>query len=96
MFETYNPLGLPNDDTTKVGVAMQLYRLQTLDLMENQAVIFCEFNIYWHDERLKWDPAQYGNITKTRFSADPDKNDNKVIWTPDIEYKENSINGLFN
>lgn len=63
--------------------------------MENQAIIHSQIRIYWHDKRLTWDPAKFGNITKSRFSTDPSRNDYRYIWTPDIEYKENSITGLF-
>ena len=51
--------------------------------------------VYWKDSRLRWNPEDFGNITSSRMSTDPSNNEEQWIFFPDIEYKENTGNGLF-
>ena len=42
---------------------------------------------YWKDTRLAWDPAEYGGVTSTYYTAANYVGDSDVaeIWTPDIK-----------
>ena len=51
--------------------------------MTNKCVINCKIRLFWHDARLLWDPAEY-NINSSRFSTEPETNDERYIWIPDL------------
>ena len=80
----YMPLALPNNVSTKVGMSMQIFRIQDVDSIANRAYVYCQIRFYWHDSRLVWRDSDFGGIKKIRVSTDPAFNDDKYIWTPDV------------
>ena len=49
LFSSYNPMSLPNDGITEVGVQMEIYGLRSVDTLENKALISAEIRLFWND-----------------------------------------------
>jgi hypothetical protein len=63
-------------------------------LRQGAMVLKVWFRLRWVDTRLSWDPAQYGNITKTYFQGMHYSGaEDSEIWTPDIQ-PYNAMHGL--
>lgn len=86
MFIDYDPQSLPYGSPIIIGMSIQIFRIQDVDYIKNKVTIICQIRLYWRDERLRWNPAKLGGITKSRFYTDPSFDDNHFIWTPDIQY----------
>ncbi|XP_077989123.1 neuronal acetylcholine receptor subunit alpha-7-like [Glandiceps talaboti] len=76
----YNNLVRPViNDTDPIVVQLGLTLQQIIDLDEKNQILTANIwmRVYWYDNYLTWDPAQYGNITSVRIPPES-------IWIPDI------------
>jgi hypothetical protein len=46
--------------TLDIPVSLEYYHISELSLKESTAEIFVAINMRWVDERLRWDPAEFG------------------------------------
>lgn len=62
-------------------VAVKVYpaivRIDDLDAQREELSSTISLSLYWTDERLAWDPRDYGGVTEVRVPA-------SSIWLPDI------------
>ncbi|XP_053372545.1 neuronal acetylcholine receptor subunit beta-3-like [Mercenaria mercenaria] len=62
-------------------VAVKVYpaivRIEDLDAYKEELTSTISLSLYWKDERLAWDPRDYGGVTEVRVPA-------STIWLPDI------------
>lgn len=77
------------DATQDVGMQMVFYKLDNVDVPNGHMRIKCWLRMSWFDYRLRWDPAEFGNITSTYFRAATfsDSGENSAvtdIWLPDV------------
>lgn len=87
-------MALPNDGPTNVGIALEIYGIKGVDTLSSTATISCSVKLKWHDDRLSWNPSDFGGIKKTRVYTDP-SNNMQYIWTPDLESYENANTKLY-
>ena len=45
-----------------------------------------QIGLFWTDQRLRWDPSNYGGLNETRVNAEP--GEKHFIWTPDVQMYE--------
>jgi hypothetical protein len=65
---------------------VNFHRVFSVDTVNPVLDLIVWFELQWVDPRLTWDPAQYGNHTKTWFWIDGNAGgETTEIWTPDIE-----------
>ncbi|XP_072024036.1 neuronal acetylcholine receptor subunit alpha-6-like [Amphiura filiformis] len=90
LFVTYHKEVTPRHDmATSVQVGLSLVSLVFIDEGNGLASAHAWLKLAWTDERLKWDPSSYDNITVMRVNTDH-------IWIPDIElYNGVSVTKLF-
>jgi hypothetical protein len=75
-----NKTGVP------VEVDINFHRVYKVDTVNPMLDLIVWFRLAWVDPRLTWDPAEYGNHTKTWFWIDGNAGEETTeIWTPDIE-----------
>nr|AKR16141.1 nicotinic acetylcholine receptor non-alpha subunit 27 [Parascaris equorum] len=71
--------------STVVNVYMGLTLTHIFNIDERSQVL--ALNIWveqsWHDERIHWDPAEFGNISKLTVAI-------RYVWTPDIVLYNNA------
>lgn len=80
LFENYDAMERPViEETSQVEVQVGLAIQQIVEIDEKtQTIVFSGWlDIGWTDENLRWDPADYGNITKISVMS-------SRIWTPDL------------
>ena len=95
--EDYDKVSVPTSDRsnssaaggslagTDVGVRITFYSVESTDITMGRMRIKVWMSWEWTDERLAWDPADYGNVTTAYYlgvahSAPEDTE----IWVPDI------------
>ena len=69
---------------TDVSVEMRVFKVESLNPAEGAMRLKVWLQMSWHDDRLTWDGAEYGNLTKVWFNA-PAGDDAPEIWVPDIK-----------
>lgn len=89
----YNPLALPNDGRTDIGITLVVYGLRGVDTLGSTATVGCSLRLRWHDSRLFWNPEDYNGIETTRVPTD--KEEDYRIWVPDLETYENAQTSLY-
>lgn len=52
-----------------VTMSLAVQKIINVDLVQAQITINVWWRLRWHDPRLRWDPADYNNITKMFFSS---------------------------
>ena len=69
-----------------VDMALNFHKVHQLNVAESTADLVTWFRIAWNDPRLRWDPNEFGNLTKTWFWIEQGMGGNEAseIWTPDI------------
>ena len=81
--------GDAKENRTGVPVEMDInfHRVFSVDTVNPMLDLIVWFRLAWVDPRLTWDPAEYGNHTKTWFWIDSGNAGGEMseIWTPDIE-----------
>jgi len=79
---------------TNVEMALRIFKVIAVKPADGAMELKVWLRMYWQDERLSWDPAKYGNITKTHFWGDPaPTSGNSQIWIPDIQ-PYNGLKGI--
>mmetsp|Transcript_34234 Transcript_34234/g.50150 ORF Transcript_34234/g.50150 Transcript_34234/m.50150 type:complete len:498 (-) Transcript_34234:167-1660(-) len=88
------PLPL-NGKQFNVGVGMEYFALTSIDIVAGTAELFLGVWMTWNDERLRWDPKEFGGCFHTQFRAsiDPELTN---IWVPpfDLLNRETSLQDL--
>jgi len=70
---------------TDVRVNMRFYKVESVTTAEGRMAIQIWLRFRWRDERLAWDPAEFGGITRTFFMAvGLNKPEETEIWAPDV------------
>eukprot|EP00529_Nitzschia_sp_RCC80_P016429 CAMPEP_0113504482 /NCGR_PEP_ID=MMETSP0014_2-20120614/34739_1 /TAXON_ID=2857 /ORGANISM="Nitzschia sp." /LENGTH=649 /DNA_ID=CAMNT_0000399595 /DNA_START=45 /DNA_END=1994 /DNA_ORIENTATION=- /assembly_acc=CAM_ASM_000159 len=69
-----------------VDVGLNFHKVHQLNVAESTADLVAWVRIAWNDPRLRWDPNEFGNLTKTWFFVEQGMGGNEAseIWTPDI------------
>ena len=69
-----------------VQMSLNFHKVHKLDVAESTADLVTWVRIAWNDPRLRWDPNEFGNLTKTWFWVENGMGGNEAseIWTPDI------------
>jgi ABC-type multidrug transport system fused ATPase/permease subunit len=89
IFEKYNPQSLPSNDPLKVQVAFQLTGIMEVNTVQSYVVLAGSFKQWWHDERLAWNPEDFGGVESTTLNTRID-NGSPSIWLPDLKIYERS------
>merc|ERR1711874_626148 len=96
LLENYNPLFIPIVSSNNTNITEQVQRVyieanlqKIIDVEPRKGVLtsLIWLDLAWEDDYLKWDPEQYGGLT--RLELPPSK-----IWTPDI-FLFNDVTGHF-
>ena len=70
---------------TDVGVELLFYKIESLAISNGLMKLKCWLRLKWTDERLSWDPSEWGNLTQVFMRgssySDPETSD---IWLPDV------------
>lgn len=69
LFKYYDKKLKPSD-SVEIKFALNLNQIITLIEQEQIIVINTFIDHEWIDERLSWDPTEYGNITLLRINSD--------------------------
>uniref|UniRef100_A0AC34PYT4 Neurotransmitter-gated ion-channel ligand-binding domain-containing protein n=1 Tax=Panagrolaimus sp. JU765 TaxID=591449 RepID=A0AC34PYT4_9BILA len=80
LFKDYhNELRPVLNDTEPLKVAMQFWLKQILKIKEKDqtVLVYCWLELYWKDEFLTWNPAEFGGVEKIHVPA-------SRLWKPDI------------
>lgn len=75
----YDRFAIPfniSDDWTPINISFSPYHAE-LDSDHGQITLVGKFMLAWQDEKLKWDPASYGNITSLQLI-------HGEIWKPEL------------
>ena len=51
---------------TDVELSIKFFKVKEVDASKGSMELKVWLRMYWKDERLSWDPVQYGGITRTR------------------------------
>mmetsp|Transcript_30936 Transcript_30936/g.46929 ORF Transcript_30936/g.46929 Transcript_30936/m.46929 type:complete len:363 (+) Transcript_30936:99-1187(+) len=89
------PLPL-NGKQFNVGVGMEYFALTSIDIVAGTAEIFMSIQMTWNDERLRWDPNEFGGCFNTLFRASLDL-ELTNIWVPpfDLLNRDASLDSRF-
>ncbi|KAF8387343.1 acr-18 [Pristionchus pacificus] len=63
--------------TLPVKLKFWLKQILKVDERDQILNVYCWLELYWTDETLKWDPAEFGGLTRVHVPA-------TKIWKPDI------------
>ena len=100
LFETYVKEVSPSSDRsespyilsggslagTDVSMSINFYKVEEVDVAHGHLSVMLWLRLRWTDERLSWDPADYGGITNTKFmAAGHNRPEETQIWVPDLE-----------
>ncbi|KAL3864986.1 hypothetical protein ACJMK2_006625 [Sinanodonta woodiana] len=69
--------GLDNTGPLLVNISAHLVYLNGIDAIKGTISVVMFFEVTWIDERLKWDPFQYDNISNLHLPSDD-------IWLPPL------------
>ena len=94
LLEDYDPSALPNDGDTTVKIEMRLFGIKEVDTLNSVIILKVGFYQRWTDQRLVWDPEDFGGEVNTTIFSNPDSNA-AYIWTPEIILRENAVNGIY-
>ena len=71
---------------TEVEMQINFFKAQGLDDSTGQMRLKVWVRMGWIDQRLSWNPAEYGNISQVHFlSRHNTDRENSEIWLPDIQ-----------
>ncbi|CAD6186906.1 unnamed protein product [Caenorhabditis auriculariae] len=68
---------LNESHTLEVEIKFWLKQILKVDERDQIVNIYCWLELYWQDETLRWEPSEYGNLTRIHVPS------NK-IWKPDV------------
>ena len=90
LLKDYEPYALPNNGVTNVGIRLTVLGIKEVDTMRSEATFIMQMGLFWNDQRLRWDPSDYGGLNETRLNAEP--GNRNYIWTPDVQmYEDGNI-----
>lgn len=70
---------------TDVGMQIVFYKVDQVDVPSGHMRVKVWLRLAWYDYRLRWNPADYGNITQTYFrSSSYTLPEDTEIWLPDV------------
>lgn len=88
------PSAFGSEAGTDVSLQLRFFKLDSVEAALGKMSVKVWWRMKWKDDRLSWDPNEYGNITEVKFHAssysDPETAD---IWLPDFT-PYNAENGL--
>lgn len=69
-----------------VELNLNFFKVFKIDTAESTADLVTWVKLRWEDPRLKWDPSEYGGLTKTSFWIEGGSGGEEAsqIWTPDV------------
>ncbi|CAK9056001.1 unnamed protein product [Durusdinium trenchii] len=71
---------------TDVGMSIRFFKVQGVSASTGQMRLKVWVRLRWTDDRLRWNPEDYGNISETNFyGGDITDRENTEIWVPDIQ-----------
>jgi hypothetical protein len=76
--------GGPYPEGTDVDVELRVFKVVSADVGVGTLELAVWFRLRWFDERLSWEPSEYGNVTSAHFVAGVTAIMDKEIWTPDL------------
>ena len=83
-----------SDAGTDVALSVRFFKVEDVRPAEASMRLKVWVCMSWHDERLAWEPEQYGGLNETYFIAGNDPgSETKQIWTPDIQ-PYNAVEGF--
>ena len=81
---------------TDVNLQLRVYKIDSVDAATAHMKLKVWLRLSWVDERLSWNPEDYGNVTSTYFLATgQNKGEETQIWVPDLTIY-NLAGGQFN
>jgi len=80
----YDKSVLPADCVVEFGLVVnKITKVETSD--SGSLTLSSWLRLQWIDNRLAWNPADYGGVTKMAVAIEPNPKEAGVIWTPDVE-----------
>ena len=82
------------DAGTDVSLQIRFFKVQSIKAAEGWMQLKVWFRMRWVDERLSWNPSDFGGVTQTFFQgvAFPGAEENE-IWVPDLQ-PYNAVDGI--
>ena len=70
---------------TLVYVGVRIFNIASVDITNNEIKLKVWFRLQWQDDRLAWDPAQFGGVRLIQMRANGLTDaELSEIWVPDI------------
>jgi hypothetical protein len=70
---------------TDVSMQIRFYKIESVEAARGHMNLKVWLRYSWHDDRLSWDPADFGGATSTYFLAvGHNKPEETKIWVPDL------------
>ena len=70
---------------TLVHVQLRIFKVIDVDPARGELSLKVWFRLQWQDDRLAWDPSDFGNVSQVHMrAADSGPGANTEIWVPDI------------
>ena len=76
---------LPGKPGAQVHVGLNLYHVYAIDTRRATVGLHVWLRLSWTDNRLAWNPADYGGLDFVTFVALPASMEEAQIWVPDVE-----------
>jgi hypothetical protein len=74
-----------------VRVGLNLYHVYAMDMPRSTVALHVWLRISWADERLAWNPADFGGVEMVTFVASPVAIEESQIWVPEVELYEGTM-----
>jgi len=78
----------PSGGGTNVEIGINIYHLFGLNMGRAALSLHVWLRMRWKDDRLAWDPAEYGDLDTITFIASAVSIEESQIWTPEVELYE--------
>ncbi|XP_045160770.2 neuronal acetylcholine receptor subunit beta-3-like [Mercenaria mercenaria] len=66
-----------HSEVMDINISIGLHNIQEVDIVKGVLTVSISTFVSWFDQRMVWNPAEFGGITKIRISM-------KEVWTPPI------------
>ena len=77
---------LSSQEGTAVGMFLRVFKVVNVDTTDGRLQLKVWLRMTWQDDRLQWDPAEFGGVTQLHMRAHSLTNDQDTeIWLPDIQ-----------
>ena len=81
----YDNNAFPSDTTLQVQISLSMYGIVSIDQINNKVILRVTLRYTWQDNRLSWNPADFGGMTETLIDIETPK---YKIWIPDLSLYE--------